>query len=482
MLDACLEEAKKCVSACDALVSKLEAKILDRKRRIQLLEEEIEGPQSEILQEHKVKNENQTTIQTLRSTTSFIRCIPPEIVASIIEWLVILPHPECQHDAIRSACSVSKLWRDTALSAPSLWRSLYINLDTVAVGRSGEQAGMLLVSALDNWFSRGGEGARFDLTIACEDMKPKRRRQLVADLIGWFHNSSLNFISLNFDEALTLVDLQALLETQLPCFQSTRKLSLEARYLPLEESLPKSIELEFGLPKLRDLRLVGEEFSLDLLSHPRLTKLELLYVADETSNVLEALAHLPSLEWLLFDSCSLWTDGNEPLFTHHSLRRITVHHVLLGQFLTTVSCPLLERVDIENFALGLSDVVGEQSAARHAHYFGDFIQRSSRSDVTLHLGAGFPIHFLNTLFHMSSPKVTTLDLKSLSHLPMDANKNGTPLLIPSAIASIASYQPILTDDPDTFLSKLDMCLETPTNRTVSIMFGTGTDHPTARCV
>jgi hypothetical protein len=99
-----------------------------------------------------------TTYAPLRSP---IRRVPAEIIAAIIFWAI--GGPGCFLDRKERAeflrhRKVSKLWRQTAFSTPTLWRSLSIDAE-------GKQQADLVLYRAYTWFSRAGYGTEVHLAI-----------------------------------------------------------------------------------------------------------------------------------------------------------------------------------------------------------------------------------------------------------------------------------------------------------------------------
>ncbi|KAH6908888.1 hypothetical protein BKA70DRAFT_1279062 [Coprinopsis sp. MPI-PUGE-AT-0042] len=140
VLDTHLDALRNRVSACDALIIEMEARILDRRCEIWDTEGEIEDIWMGLRRQREAKDALNTAIQTLEATASAVRRLPPEIVALIISFTVLEGWADFREQCLRNACAVSKLWRSTALSTPSFWRLLYFNLDRFSSGRSRDQA------------------------------------------------------------------------------------------------------------------------------------------------------------------------------------------------------------------------------------------------------------------------------------------------------------------------------------------------------
>ncbi|KAH6908919.1 hypothetical protein BKA70DRAFT_1479658 [Coprinopsis sp. MPI-PUGE-AT-0042] len=433
--DAYLEEAKTRVTTCDACINQLEAQIQGRKREVQVLEKEVETLQMELQQQRDRRNGHDTTIQILASATSVVRKLPPEIVAEIIKFSVATDWMDFCGQHLRELCTVSQLWRRTAMSTPSLWRSLSVDLKTLSTGRTREQARLLLARALNTWFARSGEGAEIDLTVY-GDLNTKRSRRLqAADLIDWMRTSGINFVSVDLHEVFN------------------------------------------SIPELKALfRTSAEDFLPVVFIHPRLTTLHLLSVTVCTSDIREVLQGLPSLQSLSLGVRVDIDDEDTRPFTHHSLCELSLCEVISGQLFKAISCPALECLELSPGS-GRSFAYDENVENRSAQALGDLIQRSSLPSITLDLGAQYPPGFLNVLLSVSSPKIGTLKVNSPFCLPLDINKDDTQLIIPRSIQNIDCFLPTLKDseDPVSWMSTLAQRLEAPSERTLRVKIGFGHD-------
>ncbi|KAH6908869.1 hypothetical protein BKA70DRAFT_1279036, partial [Coprinopsis sp. MPI-PUGE-AT-0042] len=129
-LDGHLEETRARVAACDANIRETQQKILARQTKIKALEKDAQGSdkeadelQEDLDDEMMTRKGHEATIRTLAGTVSVVRRLPPEIVASILKMATCDLDREYRGECLINLSAVSKLWRNTALSTPSLWRS-----------------------------------------------------------------------------------------------------------------------------------------------------------------------------------------------------------------------------------------------------------------------------------------------------------------------------------------------------------------------
>jgi hypothetical protein len=158
--DACIEDAKTRVVVCDALIGEMEVKILDREAKIKALEKELDDLQVALAQQNDEKGFHDAAIQAPAGSISAFRRIPAEIVASIMIWSVPSAW-DLEHLALSRVSSVSRRWR-----------RLTVDLVSISAWRTRQQARKRLAHTLDDWLSRGAEGAGIELTLWAKDIKP----------------------------------------------------------------------------------------------------------------------------------------------------------------------------------------------------------------------------------------------------------------------------------------------------------------------
>ncbi|KAH6908871.1 hypothetical protein BKA70DRAFT_1400388 [Coprinopsis sp. MPI-PUGE-AT-0042] len=476
-LDGHLEEGRARIAACDTHINEMERKIQALRQKIQALEQEVEGLQVELEGEMTTKRNHESWIRALTSTVSIVRRLPPEIVATIMKIAVgdiDLGHNREQR--LLDLSAISKLWRSTALSTPSLWRSLRVELHRFSARRNRKQARLYLTRAVNQWLSRGGEGAEINMTV----VGGRDVRLELWDLINWIRTSSFAFVSLAFHGVFPIFQhLQALFTRPAPSLNSVQRLTIDLprlRWLGNPES-PRSIDANSTLPNLDHLIIsVNNDKKLSVFFiHATLTKLEISVVTLHIGDVLKLMGGFPSLQSLLLEFCSMEEDDGWEVpwpLTHHSMRTISLHDALHGQLFNGISCPRLERLELTSTPrYGGPDPEGLNRASALA--FGDFLKRSNASNLALHLDTQFPSIFLNDLLSTSSPCVTALCLKSPASLPLDSNNNATRLVIPFSLSSIRCAEVMSEEEATLWMGKLASCMEDASNSTLSVTFGEG---------
>ncbi|KAH6908875.1 hypothetical protein BKA70DRAFT_1562358 [Coprinopsis sp. MPI-PUGE-AT-0042] len=481
ILDIQLEKLRTVISACDVRISQEEDRISECQRKIQALNENISSFQAEVECQVETKTRHGDMIRTLNGTVSVVRRLPPETIAAIFTW-----SPQgfriLQKEPIIHLSAVSKQWRNTALTTPCLWRKIYVDVGHFAKGRSPEQARSLFSNTLNLWLSRGGKGAKLDVSFDCRDMITADSSLQAWDVVNWIHTSSLNFGALAFyDVFFSSPELQTLFSTTITgSLQSTRQLYVVLRALPLAlaSHQSQSVNLELGMPHLDEFRISASS-SAHLprrpspLIHQGLTKLILEDFILSPSCFSIALKGLPALQFLsLYHCCPVpnldSAEENRP-FVHGSIRVVCLTIGLHEQLLSHLVCPALKRLELnrapavrESWAGG----VGDESARA----LGEFIHRSQAPAITLRIGGQFPNIFLNALLSASSPRVKTLDVKSYTCF---SSFHGRKLVLPRSIECVRSPGIVSEDEVATWISKLAMCLEDPSNQTLRVKMGEG---------
>ncbi|KAH6908909.1 hypothetical protein BKA70DRAFT_1479611 [Coprinopsis sp. MPI-PUGE-AT-0042] len=482
VLDAHLEQVRKRVSACDALLGQIEERIADRQRKIQELEKEIKDVQVELRRQMEAKDGHTTALRLLSSTVSVVRRLPPEIVASIISFSVVEGWTGFSKRYLCNACAVSKLWRSTALSTPSLWRFLHVSLYRFSNGRSLDEARFLFSSSLNLWFSRGGEGAEVSLWL--QYAGTQREGLAVRDVIAWVLTSRFKFVSLKLEfNPISFPEFQLFLSTDTPSLHQMQELSFHLPQVALPTSqvvsLP-TIDIGSTLPKLDSLRFSGDEEPRLLpafFSHPSVTKLEMANVTFRTRELSELLRALPALQYLELFYClpqpAEEATGTQVIcsLTHRSLREITLH-AGISDFFDGLTCPALENFTLDSDSTfdGLMPYP-EDLEDSCAQAIGGFFHRSRPSNFALHLGTQFPSTFLNGVFQTSRSAIESLFLRSTRSVSLDRDEDGVGLIIPPSIKSIRSPARIPEEEVAAWTQKLVLCLRDPSRPTPDVVFG-----------
>ncbi|KAH6908883.1 hypothetical protein BKA70DRAFT_1479570 [Coprinopsis sp. MPI-PUGE-AT-0042] len=466
VLDKQLDAVRVQANACDTCVNKGEDRIRGLQHKIQDLEREIADIREEQGRQVETKNNHNGLIQKLSSTTSAVRRLPSEIIASFISLSVWDDYGTFEQWQLRWICKVSRLWRSSAISTPSLWRNLSVGLGGhFSRIQSRDEAKLHFANTLNAYLSRGGQSTGLELSFSGPDNLAKRQQGVqTSDVVDWIKESRFNFVSLTFHEFFCFtMEIRHLLSTNPPSLRSLKKLDVGVRavssaYTPEPDIRPAIDEAATGGPH-------------SCLSIQGLIKFNLEHVRVTVGEVKSLLKDLPSLESLSLKSCSLSSrqgDGQAP-FVHASIREITLAGELLGHCLNGITCPSLERLNVKR-AINMSS---EGSDLGSAQAMGNFLQRSQLSNITLHLGFQLRNTFLNTLLSTSKPTIATIDVPAIFALSLIPDPDGTRVLFPHSIQSIQCQGAPQKKETTTWMRRLALCLEDPSRQRLSVKFGEG---------
>ncbi|KAH6908873.1 hypothetical protein BKA70DRAFT_1400390 [Coprinopsis sp. MPI-PUGE-AT-0042] len=475
LLDAQCEEAETCISACDARIGEI------REQMIKAQGEDVEALRLESEHQHDMKNEFCSTLWVLSSTTSAVRRLPPEIIALVITFSVWDDSGRLQSRCLARICRVSWRWRHMALSMPSLWRVLSVQLWKFS-DRSHKEATALFANTLNSWLSRAGDGGPITLSFSLGSgarIPGTSERPRTCDLIDWIRTSHFKFVALKFFCIFKLTtELHALFSSNAPSLHSIKELYLDLILLEWPSSLEiiPIIDIKSTMPNLSCLTLTGASFSEPFVDfiHSSLAKLQLIDMEINARDVIEMVRRLPALQSLSLDSCWMPTEeeqstGDEQRpYIHRGIREIRLSTDLYGQFFGELICPALERLTLSHESPH-GDGVDDDSAKA----LGQFIQRSDASGITLHLSGTFPSDFINALLSASSPKIQGLHLEAPSCLPLGNNAGGPRLVLPSSVHCIQCVEVVPEDEATSWMKQLALRLEYPSHQTITVQFGEG---------
>jgi hypothetical protein len=484
VLDAQLETSRSRISACEALISNAEEKAQECCRRMLALEEEMEGIKGEMNGHREKKEKLDEVRQKLVSTTSAIRRVPPEVIASIMWYSIWDDDGTVQNGWLIKLCCVSTLWRDTGFSTPVLWRSVNIGLGhhrSNSNPRDPDVAKAKLSRFLNQWVSRCGDGKGIEVYFS---PKPFARLPINAqlqgrDIVEWIHASNFTFRSLTFQGILSSTDdVKSLFSPNslVSSLQAMRALVMDVRAFTSSVThlrARSSIDLDLVMPALDHLKLLPSVSRLLSMhfKHSNVTNLVLEGMTLGTWCTPHVLKNLPALQHLYLNHCVRPNVGQVQSFAvercstiiHRSLRVISVTDFICGEFFTEIACPSLERLELIPGAKPMALTMLDEDGGK---LVGEFIHRSEPPELALYLGSPFPVHFLNPLLSSSCPHIKELDLATRDSLPVEASMDGTRLLVPRSVARIR-YGECLTEnqEAEAWANQLVLCLEEMSQQT-----------------
>ncbi|KAH6908955.1 hypothetical protein BKA70DRAFT_1479735 [Coprinopsis sp. MPI-PUGE-AT-0042] len=133
--------------------------IESRHSMIEALELEIQGFSRFEIRLNEGQQALRTKYRRYATTTTSFRRMPPEVVATIIQFAVQGPYGSLHRKdrlffaQIRSVC---KLWRETSFSTHSLWRAVALDMGQIFTINPRLSMKAYISDHLGSWFRRGG--------------------------------------------------------------------------------------------------------------------------------------------------------------------------------------------------------------------------------------------------------------------------------------------------------------------------------------
>ncbi|KAH6873541.1 hypothetical protein BKA70DRAFT_1352829 [Coprinopsis sp. MPI-PUGE-AT-0042] len=348
-LNTFLDQLDKQGQACKGDRQRVEDAIEDRQSRIQALENEIEC--LKVVKKRLLTSE--TAISAKRTpyaaTKSAVRRTPHEIIARIIASAISDPKGvvgKAERRIFQHLRAVCRLWRETALSTPYLWRSVEVDGDD-------------LPSSVTSWCSRGGEGAPLTLSFS---------RMLAAEVSVAFE--TIRSSKLNVTSAIVTIDrgsneyggsdelsFLAPSDEEHPTSNSSGT-KLPLKHIEIQLQRPKHWEttrspewtiLTHHLPHLSTMLLSFDMGAANALCpasliHTTLSTLSLRRI-QLTAEVGFVVAGFPRLETLRLIRCKSSPPDPihdiDPPYVHRNIKQAEVHYGIPEAFLSRLACPSL---------------------------------------------------------------------------------------------------------------------------------------------
>ncbi|KAH6896296.1 hypothetical protein BKA70DRAFT_757879 [Coprinopsis sp. MPI-PUGE-AT-0042] len=138
------------------------------------------------------------------SCRSGSRRLPPEVIAQILFFsleLDILPLDRPGRLQFTDLRCVSSLWRTTAFTTPSLWRSLSVDVQEWDGNENGEEK---LTELLTSWFSRAGEDGGLHLAVGSSNPRSRSEASVtLKSIASLIDQGSFVFSTLTIGRGLT---------------------------------------------------------------------------------------------------------------------------------------------------------------------------------------------------------------------------------------------------------------------------------------
>ncbi|KAH6896297.1 hypothetical protein BKA70DRAFT_1316840 [Coprinopsis sp. MPI-PUGE-AT-0042] len=314
--------------------------------------------------------------ELVASFRSSVRRLPAELIARIMYLSLQLHQRELGDEGrqlFRTLRSVSSLWRSTALTTPTLWRSLEVDLSSTTWA----------AAAVTSWFSRGGVGGPCRLSVV--------NSQWFADvasldeILAFIDGSPFTFSSLTFSLP-TLSDISNIvrqsaarrkvknLSILLPC-------SIALHQNRMESFLRNTVRLDDAFPQAESIVFRAHFQQVAALAHSSLASLA-LHAGHTTPSYFSRLSEcFPSLLELTITS-TVFVDYTEvsllPPIHLESLQRLTLHGTNID-FIRALSCSRLRWFHLVDAKLA------QWSDPASPRYLASFVQRSQATDFTLQI-------------------------------------------------------------------------------------------------
>ncbi|KAH6873544.1 hypothetical protein BKA70DRAFT_1413291 [Coprinopsis sp. MPI-PUGE-AT-0042] len=354
-LSAYLNRLEHQDQVCNCNYQRLEEAIEEKQSIIRALEDQIQRLEA-------VKTRIFTTRASLSqskarytATVSALRRIPPEVIANIIAFAIsgydgFVGAEERQFfQKLRAVC---RLWRQTALSTPYLWRCVGLGVCDFPPRRGHKEDP--LTQPLTSWFSRGGYSAPVNLFLSWVSVDHATRAFQI------MRQSGLNLTSATVSiNGTTHNNLKFLAPSQT---ERGGILPLEELFIHLDtpsqrSDSQKSLDLTHHLPHLSSLLLSfprSPAFVPASITHKTLSALFIRRICLPSEEVESVLAGLPRLETLSLTRCTqFWSDEPDPTVTpyvHPTITRVGFHSGIPQPFLSRLTCPSLTSLVVEGNA------------------------------------------------------------------------------------------------------------------------------------
>ncbi|KAH6873503.1 hypothetical protein BKA70DRAFT_1482667 [Coprinopsis sp. MPI-PUGE-AT-0042] len=441
------------ISVLDRQTATLDDQIQDCQLSLEALQKKMDAlsrVRSRIL---RYRAEAQVKKTGYEGVPSAIRRIPAEVIAKILAFTL----PTRDGLLGRSGRSqflkyrhVSKLWRATSLSTPSLWRGIDIGQeDFVRRYRwDGDdfETRQSFARCLTSWFSHAGREASVHLSVSpILGLKFAHILEFIRQ--SGFHVSSLMLKDGNMDSHFRRHSDLELLSDASHSYPTITLLAvaLNSRSC-ISENGVHTFELAQSFPSLRTFVLqdstvppIPFKFAHKMLQHLQLNLMS--YTALQFVALLQVLPVLETLQlWKCSGNEQIDEDSNPTFYVHHKLRKITLVQSVPIKWFSRLTFPSLELI--------------------HAH--GDFGSSQACSDAGVRLNkliANFPSNpsVVTTVLHQKPfmrgllsehSSIKFLEINKFSDLDPftfqkeddDNNSPSHPFLIPSSLRFIRCWE------------------------------------------
>ncbi|KAH6873498.1 hypothetical protein BKA70DRAFT_1352780 [Coprinopsis sp. MPI-PUGE-AT-0042] len=349
------------ISEMDHQLKSVEGQILDRKAQLDALRNEIEA----LTRTQKGLSLQRVQLQAKKiryeQTLSPLRRVPPEVIAKILAFALRTRYGclnSFERQQFRDYRHVSKLWRATSLSTPSLWRGIHIDQGDFEGLRpwDGQEVEIRQRFAryLTLWFSHAGQGACLRLAVsAIWGLK-------AAHILEAIRDSTLCISSLVLEARDTPRHFQryadlAVLSNGPHSYPTLNSLTIS---LPKRSNMDgeegHTFDLTQSFPSLRTFTLNGPKgtpvpvnFAHETLQHLHLTFFT--YSPFQFSCLIQ---NLPNLSTLQLYKCTAEVEASEEdwdihPYVHQKLQSITFSRSVPVEWFEPLTCPSVENIHVD---------------------------------------------------------------------------------------------------------------------------------------
>ncbi|KAH6908960.1 hypothetical protein BKA70DRAFT_1400432 [Coprinopsis sp. MPI-PUGE-AT-0042] len=459
-LTSFLGQLKQQISALDHQKTSVDDRILDRKARLAALTNDID---SLCRVQHRImmqRGQAQAKKIQYEGTLSPLRRVPAEVVATILAFALQTPGGLLGHSERRQFLQyrrVSKLWRATALSTPSLWRGVSVAFEDFAEvlhpwHEEYVDIRQRFPECLTSWFSLAGRGSPLQLSVS---PIPGIGVACILEFIRQsdFHVSSLSLedgdIGCHFEQ---YGDLE-ILSSESCSYPTITSLSVSLPELPnrIDEGT-FTLDLSRSFPNLSTFTIADDSGAAIPITfaHQTLTHLYLSAVSYSPLQASILLQNFPALESLHLCMCTTDIDADdEDISTiphsHDKLKMITFTHWAPFEWFRNLTCPSVQYIHLD----GDFGACEEYSDA--ARRLCEFINSSLPADLLVDASALKQEDIIRQVL-VNCPSIKVLEIREFSDLnpatlrhDEDPGDNRTrhlppPFLIPSTLDFVRCWE------------------------------------------
>ncbi|KAH6908965.1 hypothetical protein BKA70DRAFT_1279200 [Coprinopsis sp. MPI-PUGE-AT-0042] len=360
------------ISEMDHQLKSIEGQILDRKAQLDALQNEIEA----LTRTQKGLSLQRVQLQAKKiryeQTLSPLRRVPPEVIAKILAFALQTRYG-ClnifERQQFRDYRHVSKLWRATSLSTPSLWRGIHIDQGDFEGLRpwDGQEVEIRQRFAryITLWFSHAGQGACLRLAVsAIWGLKAAHILEAIRE-----STFCISFLVLeardNPRHFQRYADL-AVLSNGPHSYPALNSLIISLpKRLDMDGEEGHTFDLTQSFPSLRAFTLNGAKGTHVPVNfaHQTLQHLHLTFFTYSPFQFSCLIHNLPNLSTLQLYKCTAEVEASEEdwdiePYVHQKLRSITFFSSVPVEWFEALTCSSLETIHVDGnfgFAGNCSD-------------------------------------------------------------------------------------------------------------------------------